>query len=312
MTVDPSAAKQRPLVYAVAAVDDQDRPLMTTRLGNAPRLVATGIAAVTSDARGPHNTLVLSGSSIAAAVVSGVAAAVWESDGALSGPEVMNLIYGSGVDLGLGSINPPTALCLNPPCDRQHRVSLCAALTNVNALVGLPPPAACPVIPAGAGAPPAGPPGQPSVSWIPTPCAGCASGTPPPPEQPWVWPQPSGAACPSCLFLHPACSNLGFGVVGQIDPGFVTSINNAVYNFNNRPGAAAAPQAHVNSVAARLVADAVTTDFSLGSTLSTTTFWLQQTTGANRATISFSIALSGVPGVNMLTTSPQDIPVICQ
>jgi hypothetical protein len=323
LAVDPSANKQRPLVYAVAAVDDQDRPLLTTRVGGAPRLVATGIAAVTSDGRWPGNTLVLSGSSIAAAVVSGVAAAVWETDGALTGPAVMDLIYGSAVDLPVGGINPATVVCLNPPCDRQRRVSLCGALTQVNARRGMPAP--CATVPVGAGAPPAIPVAPASVNVVPTVCAGCASGATPPPEKPWVWPQPNGAACPSCLFIDPTtCGSSGssitgqsgFGVKGQIDPAFVDSINGAVTKFNARTSGA---PAQVTSVAARLVQDSLTTDFSLATAVSPMTtalspmiLWLPQMSGTSRATISFSIGLRGVPGTDVLTTSPQDVPVACQ
>ena len=268
-----------------------------------------GIADVTEDQRGPGYTQILSGSSIAAAVVSGVAAAVWQTAGSLGGPAIMEIVYKSGVDLAASADAPVTTLCLNPPCQAPHRVSLCGALQQLAASIGAAAPT-CEVVAAGDGKDALVPPAVPAVAATPV-CATCPPGPAPAAETPWVWPQPPGAACPSCLFIN-SCDGLGgAGVVGQIDPRLISSVSNLI-DVSNAKKLPSAVQAQVTSVAARVVRDNQPADFGLGSTLSPDVFWLEQPGAANQAAISFTVNLTAVPLVKTVTTTPQDIPVICQ
>jgi hypothetical protein len=92
-----------------------------------------------------------------------------------------------------------------------------------------------------------------------------------------------------------------------MDPSLINSINGMVTRVN----AGTAGLGLITAVAARVNRDGVSTDFGLGAALTPDLFWLQQPTGASRATIAFSINLANIPGVTKVTTSPQDIPVVC-
>jgi len=130
----------RPLVYAVAGVDGLDEPLGNTRVDGRPRLAAYADHGVAEDldAGGLIPSAILSGSSVAAAVVSGIAAVAWAYGPPLRSDIIMELVYGSGVDLATpaefhmaGVVAPPI-----------RRVSACDTVRAVCSL--LPAPAACP------------------------------------------------------------------------------------------------------------------------------------------------------------------------
>ncbi|WP_428263786.1 S8/S53 family peptidase [Haliangium sp.] len=126
----------RPLVHAVGAVRADDRPIVLTRAGGRPRLAAVGAHVVAptwthggqqapDEDSGP--TEVLTGTSMAAAVVSGVAASVWAYRPELSPAEVMDIVYSSGVALNRGA---EFYLAGSGAAPRIRRVSQCRALAK--------------------------------------------------------------------------------------------------------------------------------------------------------------------------------------
>jgi hypothetical protein len=131
------AGAYQPLVYAVGGVRADDTPLENSRPGGRPRLAAPGAHALAADFNSSGvlvPTDVLTGSSISAATVSGIAATVWGYRPALTGPEVMELVRQGSVSLGtpadfcLGG-NPCPWIAEDPRRDIR-RVSLCKALTQ--------------------------------------------------------------------------------------------------------------------------------------------------------------------------------------
>lgn len=122
-------AKYWPLVYAAGGVDAASAALANARPRSEPGLAAFADHAVTDDNRSAP-TAVLTGSSGSAAVVSAAAAAVWHYRPRKKPHEVMELVYGGGVDLGRDA-----QLCVGvtrgQPCQRAvHRVSVCAAVVE--------------------------------------------------------------------------------------------------------------------------------------------------------------------------------------
>lgn len=131
-----------PLVYAVGAIDARDQPLQPTRPFAQPRLAAYGMAVsarVGTAGERPY-TAPFSGTSMATAIVSGVAAAVWTVQPTLDPHAVMKIVYEGGSVLGKGSPER-TDFCLaqtaaNSRFERSvscatspvHRVELCGAL----------------------------------------------------------------------------------------------------------------------------------------------------------------------------------------
>ncbi|MBI4511952.1 MAG: S8/S53 family peptidase [Deltaproteobacteria bacterium] len=91
------APSYQPLVYAVGGVDARDLPLAITRWRGRPRLAAHAYHVTSSDGTG--HTDILTGTSMAAALVSGVAATVWGYRPSLTAPQVMELVYKSGLSL---------------------------------------------------------------------------------------------------------------------------------------------------------------------------------------------------------------------
>jgi hypothetical protein len=190
-------------VYAVGAVDYHDDPLPTTRPQSLPRLVAHGLSVVNRDPlRAPGHSLILTGTSMAAAEVSGIAGAVWGYIPELTPHQLMEAIYSTGVSLGT---SPTTALCLGSECEKRlsSRVTLCHAASKLSQT-----PVPCTPVPAHGGTPPTLPP--PSIALAtygpPPVCFGfwCFPGTPRTTgpqansDLPWVAPQPV-PFCPSCL-----------------------------------------------------------------------------------------------------------------
>jgi hypothetical protein len=177
----------QPLVYAVGALDTNDTALMTTRPhGGTPRLMAHGLDVVTDDRRGPQvETPTLTGTSMATAVVSGVAALKWELTPALSGPAVMEAVRALSVPLGR-----PADLCIGGnslPCDPSLATG---RVTACKMLVGVAPPAVpCTTLPgSGASLPPpdltGGPPQVASPVFVN--------------DEPWVASQPIPTNCVGC------------------------------------------------------------------------------------------------------------------
>ncbi|MDX2024433.1 MAG: S8/S53 family peptidase [Deltaproteobacteria bacterium] len=187
-----AAAKRElyaPLLYAVGGVDQTDTPLISTRVGGQARLTAYGMAVITDDVR-PN--VAFTGSSMATAVASGVAAAAWSFAPTLSPAELVAKLYDAGqvIDplLAVPSFCLGGVACHTLPV---RRLSVCAALGAIGVS------SSC-VVPGPSGEAPAPgtvPPALPACSG--TDCAPTASN--PSDIEPWVNPQPGDPICPSCM-----------------------------------------------------------------------------------------------------------------
>lgn len=112
-----------PFVYAVSGVDGRDRPLVNTRIKGEAPLVAYGDHVVVPDLHdGDLYTATLTGTSVASAVVSTVAALVWSHRSDLTPAELMQLLADSGQPLGRKPDFPA------PTSQHVRRISLCPAL----------------------------------------------------------------------------------------------------------------------------------------------------------------------------------------
>lgn len=125
-----------PLVHAVGAVDARDQRTQVARAFDQPRLAALGLGVVAGGSRSLKYTPPANGTSMSAAIVSGIAAAVWAARPDLEAAEVMALVYEGGVALdgGARSKRARTELCLGEPlgpCQpwKVHRASLCGAIS---------------------------------------------------------------------------------------------------------------------------------------------------------------------------------------
>ena len=138
--VSCGAAGTCPLVYSVSGVDGRDLALSNVRPGARPPLAAPAFAVPgTRDVNGvPETAGPFTGSSVSAAAVSAAAAMVWTFDSNLTAAQVMARLYGTGVDLGVGS-----DFCVLSSCPDVHRISLCKALqaSGLGQLPCSPPPA---------------------------------------------------------------------------------------------------------------------------------------------------------------------------
>jgi hypothetical protein len=134
----PNNAGYRPLIYAVGAVDAADHRLATMRPWGTPRQAAYGQAVPVINFVGtePH---AFSGTSMAAGVVSGIAARVWSLQPKLDAHEVMQIVYdgGAAVPDGLTVNRARTDFC-TPVAGKTcveypvHRATLCGALKALN------------------------------------------------------------------------------------------------------------------------------------------------------------------------------------
>ncbi|HVF59703.1 MAG TPA: S8/S53 family peptidase [Thermoanaerobaculia bacterium] len=167
--------KKRPLLYAVGGLQSNDQPLGNARRGGMPQRAAYG------------ETGFFSGSSVATAVASSIAAVVWHYFPDHDSHWIMKRLDAGGrglsfnADFWFGSSAPLTA-----PSPKVHKLSLCAALEDACAQPGSGP---CP---------------------IPLPCPRTAEASPVPPGlsgstpaargscQPWNFPQPEDDPCPNC------------------------------------------------------------------------------------------------------------------
>lgn len=119
-----------PLVYAVGAVDGLDQPLVNSRAGGQPRLVATGINGVNASS----GFKALSGTSVASAVASATAALIWSYDETRTPDEVAELLHSTGWATGATA---DFSLAGTPAPMDVRRISVCAALDQ--ACAGEPP-----------------------------------------------------------------------------------------------------------------------------------------------------------------------------
>lgn len=130
----------QPLVYAVSGVRPDDIDLGNRRPGGRPRLVAPAFQAVVGVPSDPPGMGLVSsgintGSSVAAAAVSSVAAVIWAYRPDLGPHAVMQAIYDHGVPLSpaLDGSNVLAEFCLGSTCNglAVRRLSMCQAVAAV-------------------------------------------------------------------------------------------------------------------------------------------------------------------------------------
>jgi Subtilase family len=173
-----------PLVYAVSGVQSQGKPLFNARYGAMPRRVTYAENAIvpTGD---PIQRRNYTGSSVATAVASSIAAVVWDSFPGLKPDELMHILDTSGTELefsadfwfGAGALPTPQA-------PKVHRLSLCTAL-EAAACDGKPGP--CPIR-------------SSCDPWVRERVVFPSWGSNQPLEttcDPWLHPQPGDPPCPS-------------------------------------------------------------------------------------------------------------------
>lgn len=209
----------QPLVYAAGGVDGRDAELDSTREGGRPRLATYGYHVTSAD--GATHTAILTGSSMAAATASGIAATVWGYRPSLTAPQVMALVYGSGVSLdpAPGGAATKAEFCLGGGgCTEPiRRASLCQAVaaacsSQVERCPAVPPTCTTPAAYSGAEQPSwAGPDWSMAMDGVVhaegelSSTATCASGNcaadtqiENKTAQPWVEPQPGWTGCDVC------------------------------------------------------------------------------------------------------------------
>jgi hypothetical protein len=120
----------RSLVVAVSGLDYQDHPLETARPRGITGIAALGLGGVAWNPADPVPPQ-LTGSSVATAVVSAVSALVWAHQPTWIPDEIIQAVYGGGIDAGDADECP----LLLGSC-RSHRASVCGALNAAGA--GLP------------------------------------------------------------------------------------------------------------------------------------------------------------------------------
>lgn len=124
-----STTNYRPLLFAAGGVDGADRPLAIARAQGNARLVAPASHAVASD---PVTSIdPMTGTSVAAAVVSAAATLIWSYNPGLSPFDVMENVYQSAVDLG-----ETADFCHSATCGTKRRVSICRAVERACTLQG--------------------------------------------------------------------------------------------------------------------------------------------------------------------------------
>jgi Subtilase family len=120
-------------VYAVGGIDWQGLPLPNSRDGGRPRRVAYGDHAVAATGTG-HPTAIYTGTSVSAAVVSSIAAVVWDLRPELRPDQVMRLIDRSGE-----SLEPRADFYSGMRAPQTRRLSLCRAAVRASRPRTMPP-----------------------------------------------------------------------------------------------------------------------------------------------------------------------------
>jgi subtilisin family serine protease len=209
------AGELGPFLLGVSAVDDRDLPLGVAQQESS--LVAYGGAVVMPDGDGTW-TKQRSGTSMSAAAVSGIAAAIWATYPERSAAQVERDLIEPAVLLRAHAGAPFICNSQSPPlapneCESVRRASLCLSLAHAANVSASPeqcgPPKADPDDAMSFGAMSA--PAMVDVTAVDCaacdpatmPCSACnpAPGGVDPAEQPWavVGPQPDGDACGTCV-----------------------------------------------------------------------------------------------------------------
>lgn len=220
---DPAVAvTARSLVYAAGGIDAAARPIPIARPGGTPARVLAAMQAVAG--AGARQTDAWTGTSIAAASLSALAAQVWSHHRGLTPHQVIALLDASGTATGLAVDGVPDKR-------RARRIQAHGAFSRLCAVryAGqvCPNPYAAPTMPA-ASAPAAtiAPSTLAAVQSLActtsaaqcgarstsvTRCGAAGGAAPPAAAEPWVRPQPDTPLCPDCpirggrltLSLHP-------------------------------------------------------------------------------------------------------------
>jgi hypothetical protein len=191
---------ERPLLFAVSGVDHHDDPLLSARPQGRTAIVALGFGGVAwreGEAVPPS----LMGSSVATAVATVVSALAWAQQPSASAYDVGRFVYNGGRDLGPAE-QCPTAF---GGC-HSRRASVCGALHSAGAVSPCTTPA-----PLQTSSPNAYVPLQALWSWFSSQQATEQGATLSPPTslvaderapsiqiQPWTFPAPISATCPTC------------------------------------------------------------------------------------------------------------------
>lgn len=161
---------ENPLLYAVGGVQSNGQPLANARFGGMPRRSAYG------------ETALFSGSSVATAVASSIAAVVWDSFPHLTSHQVMAVLDETGVNLPFQTdfYFRPTALQASE-APAARRLLLCSALKEACLRHGPP----CPLE---------------SECEAPSPLESSRVRIAMPGScEPWTLPQPEDDPCPACI-----------------------------------------------------------------------------------------------------------------
>ena len=130
------ASGYAPLIHSVGSVDLYDERLPTVRAWAHPRIAAYGMAVTVPGPNGEYFPP-LSGTSMSAAAVSGIAADVWRRNSGLDAAQVMTAVFKGGVELEKKNKASRTESCNdNTAHDRCHgwqavRATLCGALQKM-------------------------------------------------------------------------------------------------------------------------------------------------------------------------------------
>ncbi|MFT3775235.1 MAG: S8/S53 family peptidase [Minicystis sp.] len=270
---------EEPLLHAVGAVDYAGRPIAITRPGGMPRLAALAVGGVAWNAGDPVPPP-LTGTSVAAAVASGIAAVTWTNAPALTGAEVMDVLHASGTDIGPADTCPAGVA---GPCAARI-VSLCRAVAAVSAA-----PLLCPAPPP---SPASSPELAPSVAAALAPILAATPITPAPAHpisttdmlprfaapspalSGGAFPEPVVPVCPSCGYeLSPSGSNVFY-----VRP--TTSISDATLVLESTGTRTATPL----SATSPLSAEAIHQYYVIGAPTGVTRAWLTGYTDASNTT----------------------------
>jgi len=136
----------KPMVFAAGGVDYAGRPIASTRELSRPRYAAVSVLG-TSASTGVDYPAPMTGTSVSAAILSGVAAAAWAYRPELTGPEVMNNVYWSGK----GTMEPADVDITCKACEVRS-ARLCDAIAHTCGQVKNGMPERCPAVPVTCGA----------------------------------------------------------------------------------------------------------------------------------------------------------------
>jgi hypothetical protein len=177
---------EKPLLYAVGGIDSQGNTLPNARPESLPKRAAYGAYAVVPSLTSGGSTTMYTGSSVATAVASSIAAIVWDTLPGRDSKSIMDLLDQSGTQLPFRAnfwFTSSTAALVQPQ-PQIHRLSLCPSLETAckeSDAVGCPLRSTCAKW-------------QPTafpldLSWMKHRKKSC---------DPWLHPQPEEDPCPIC------------------------------------------------------------------------------------------------------------------